>query len=451
MDINSEVDRAKQELAIAAGFELSQLNISIPLLKNNDGSTQVFGLTPDEAYETMSLRLGMGVDAIEEEVETKKLTDALKSTELDGGVRLNLTEEHLVRLGTEIQQEVKEAGLALVDEVQGMIDSFSSLTMPECAAGWFGFLDQFITTMDDMSDQLVNQLAVLKEQTSALPDWMPSDWLNDAEKLAQGFAAVADELSEFRDQWLTTESFVQKVNTIFKDNDIDIHLRLLAGPESLEAECNDNEIGTPTAMRLSKEDIQLEQGSGDNVVATFVLSKEQEAQFAAVKSEGYTEETIKTSDFIITESGAEKQSVLMLPMNTFGLTPTQDNRLAIMLTEADGSALTSASYQTGEGNNIEADTLYIEWNEDHQGYTLFNSISEDAETIIINHQKNGANSLNLKVSNSDLADLKAVDIQAMNLEQVIRTSEGEILEGMYAYTFTPSTTNDKAKIQLKKK
>ena len=143
--------------------------------------------------------------------------------------RLNLTEEHLVRLGTEIQQEVKEAGLALVDEVQGMIDSFSSLTMPECAAGWFGFLDQFITTMDDMSDQLVNQLAVLKEQTSALPDWMPSDWLNDAEKLAQGFAAVADELSSSRDQWLTTESFVQKVNTIFKDNDIDIHLRLLAG------------------------------------------------------------------------------------------------------------------------------------------------------------------------------------------------------------------------------
>ena len=94
----------------------------------------------------MSLRLGMGVDAIEEGVETKKLTDALKDTELDGGVRLNLTEEHLVRLGTEIQQEVKEAGLALVDEVQGMIDSFSSLTMPECAAGWFGFLDQFITT-----------------------------------------------------------------------------------------------------------------------------------------------------------------------------------------------------------------------------------------------------------------------------------------------------------------
>ena len=132
-------------------------------------------------------------------------------------------------------------------------------------------------------------------------------------------------------------------------------------------------------MRLTKEDIQLEQGSGDNVVATFVLSKEQEAQFAAVKSEGYTEETIKTSDFIITESGAEKQSVLMLPMNTFGLTPTQDNRLAIMLTEADGSALTSASYQTSEGNNIEADTLYIEWNEDHQGYSLFNSISEDAK------------------------------------------------------------------------
>ena len=122
-----------------------------------------------------------------------------------------------------------------------------------------------------------------------------------------------------------------------------------------------------------------------------------------------------------------------------------------MLTEADGSALTSASYQTGEGNNIEADTLYIEWNEDHQGYTLFNSISEDAEPIIINHQKNGANSLNLKVSNSDLADLKAVNIQAMNLEQVLRTSEGEILEGMYAYTFTPSTTNDKAKIQLKNK
>ena len=73
--------------------------------------------------------MGMGVDAIEEEVETKKLTDALKDTELDGGVRLNLTEEHLVRLGTEIQQEVKEAGLALVDEVQEMIDSFSSLTM----------------------------------------------------------------------------------------------------------------------------------------------------------------------------------------------------------------------------------------------------------------------------------------------------------------------------------
>ena len=87
------------------------------------------------------------------------------------------------------------------------------------------------------------------------------------------FAAVADELSEFRDQWLTTESFVQKVNTIFKDNDIDIHLRLLAGPESLEAECSDNEIGTPTAARLSKNDIQLEQGDGDNVVATFVLSR----------------------------------------------------------------------------------------------------------------------------------------------------------------------------------
>ena len=37
----------------------------------------------------------------------------------------------------------------------------------------------------------------------------------------------------------------------------------------------------------------------------------------------------------------------------------------------------------------------------------------------------------------------------MNLEQVLRTSEGEILEGMYAYTFTPSTTNGRAKIQLK--
>ena len=250
----------------------------------------------------MSLRMGMGVDAIEEEVETKKLTDALKNTELDGGVRLNLTEEHLVRLGTEIQQEVKEAGLALVDEVQGMIDSFSSLTMPECAAGWFGFLDQFITTMDDMSDQLVNQLAVLKEQTSALPDWMPSDWLNDAENLAQGFAAVADELSEFRDQWLTTESFVQKVNTIFKDNDIDIHLRLLAGPESLEAECSDKEIGTPTAARLSKNDIQLEANDGGYVVATFILSEEQEAQFAAIEAEGMnteetTEETIEIYGF----------------------------------------------------------------------------------------------------------------------------------------------------------
>ena len=84
-----------------------------------------------------------------------------------------------------------------------------------------------------MSDQLVNQLAVLKEQTSALPDWMPSDWLNV--KILHKFAAVADELSEFRDQWLTTESLFRKVNTIFKDNDIDIHLRLLAGPESLEA------------------------------------------------------------------------------------------------------------------------------------------------------------------------------------------------------------------------
>ena len=56
----------------------------------------------------MSLRLGMGVDAIEEEVETKKLTDALKNTELDGGVRLNLTEEHLVRLGTEIDRSQKK-------------------------------------------------------------------------------------------------------------------------------------------------------------------------------------------------------------------------------------------------------------------------------------------------------------------------------------------------------
>ena len=60
MDINSEVDLTEQELAIAAGFELSELTISIPLLNNKDL------LTSDEAYETMSLRLGMGVDAIEE-------------------------------------------------------------------------------------------------------------------------------------------------------------------------------------------------------------------------------------------------------------------------------------------------------------------------------------------------------------------------------------------------
>ena len=178
--------------------------------------------------------------------------------------------------------------------------------------------------MDDMSDQLVNQLAVLKEQTSALPDWMPSDWLNDAENLAQGFAAVADELSEFRDQWLTTESFVQKVNTIFKDNDIDIHLRLLAGPESLEAECSDKEIGTPTAARLSKNDIQLEANDGGYVVATFILSEEQEAQFAAIEAEGMnteetTEETIEITDFENVESGTNKQSVLKLSLNAFGL------------------------------------------------------------------------------------------------------------------------------------
>ncbi len=37
----------------------------------------------------------------------------------------------------------------------------------------------------------------------------------------------------------------------------------------------------------------------------------------------------------------------------------------------------------------------------------------------------------------------------MNLEQVLRTSEGEEVEGLYAYTFTPSTTNSQAKIQLK--
>ena len=35
LDINSEVDLTEQELAIAAGFELSELTISIPLLKNN--------------------------------------------------------------------------------------------------------------------------------------------------------------------------------------------------------------------------------------------------------------------------------------------------------------------------------------------------------------------------------------------------------------------------------
>ena len=226
--------------------------------------------------------MGMGVDAIEEGVETKKLTDALKDTELDGGVRLNLTEEHLVRLGTEIQQEVKEAGLALVDEVQGMIDSFSSLTMPECAAGWFGFLDQFITTMDDMSDQLVNQLAVLKEQTSALPDWMPSDWLNDAEDLAQGFAAVADELSEFRDQWLTTESFVQKVNTIFKIiyRHSSSYLQDPKASKQSAAIKKSNNYCSAT----SKNDIQLEANDGGYVVATFILSEEQEAQFAAIEA-----------------------------------------------------------------------------------------------------------------------------------------------------------------------
>ena len=455
LDNNSQVNLSEQELAIAAGFELSQLNISIPLLKNNDGSTRVFELTPEEAYETMSLRIGMGVDAIDEEKATKKLTDALEETELEGGVRLNLTEKHLVQLGNDIQQEVKEAGLALVDDVQKLIDSFSSLTMPECAAGWFGFLDQFITTMDDMSDQLVDQLAVLKDQTEELPDWMPSDWLYDAEKLAQGFAAVGDELSEFRDQWLTTESFIQKVNTIFRDNDLDIHLRLLAGPESMEAECNDKEIGVPSAMRLSKGDILLESNGEDHVVATFLLSKEQEAQFAAVEKdglnvEGHREETIQMSDFIDIEDEGNKQSVLTLPLNTFGLPPTEDKRLEITLTDADGSALTSANIQTAEGTGIDTNIVYIEWSEEHQGYAIFNGRSEEAKRIIIAGTNDGAESIKLRVSHRNLYEHKAVNIQAMNLEQVLRTSEGEEVEGLYAYTFTPSTTNSQAKIQLKK-
>ena len=132
-----------------------------------------------------------------------------------------------------------------------------------------------------------------------------------------------------------------------------------------------------------------------------------------------------------------------MPWNAFGLTPTQNNRLEITLTESDGSALRSVNIQTSEGTNIEVDKLYIEWNEDLQGYKLFDSSSVDAEQIIIAQQKDGENNLKLKVSNSDLDDRKAVNIQAMNLEQVLRTSEGDIIEGLYAYTFTPSTTNGK--------
>ena len=110
----------------------------------------------------------------------------------------------------------------------------------------------------------------------------------------------------------------------------------------------------------------MESNGEDHVVATFLLSKEQEAQFAAVEKdglnvEGHREETIQMSDFIDIEDEGNKQSVLTLPLNTFGLPPTEDKRLEITLTDADGSALTSANIQTAEGTGIDTNIVYIEW------------------------------------------------------------------------------------------
>ena len=66
--------------------------------------------------------------------------------------------------------------------------------------------------------------------------------------------------------------------------------------------------------------------------------------------------------------------------------------------------------------------------------------------VIIAGKNNEANSLGLKVSHRNLYEQKAVNIQAMNLEQVLRNSKGgEEVEGIYAYTFTPSTADSQGK------
>lgn len=228
---------ADQELAIAAGLRLSELSFSTPLLLDEHGNRHLYRLSEiGDPSHTFNLRLGLGLDLLAEDLAGDQARfGELSAPQLQGGLTLDLSETDLLALAGQVADDARDAGLALAGQISAALEGFTDLALPECPAGWFAFVNGFIDTLDRLAGQLSSQVDVLESRATALPAWVPTDWLSEASALADRFNAITDDVADFRDQWLSAEGFVSNINAIFNANDLDIHLRLLAKPPTRPA------------------------------------------------------------------------------------------------------------------------------------------------------------------------------------------------------------------------
>ncbi|NBT74254.1 MAG: hypothetical protein EBT14_08765, partial [Betaproteobacteria bacterium] len=194
------------------------------------------------------------------------------SLDLQGGVTLDLSETDVLAMAGSVSDDLRDAGLALARDVNSLLEGFSELTLPECTAGWFAFVNSFIDTIDHLAEQLSRQVDSLESRANALPDWVPTGWLAEASDLANRFNAITDDVAGFRDRWLTAEGFVASVNNIFSANDLDIHLSLLAQPTSPSTTCCDEEdlVLRPEVFLTRAGDFAGEVDAGDNPTDSWI-------------------------------------------------------------------------------------------------------------------------------------------------------------------------------------